>query len=95
MLSVARRDGGGNAAEWTVAEYWWAGRKSGEATSGGKYRVLQRRVLKGIPDRWRNAVWGLEMERMAADKQAAGGRVQSVQALELEYRVTLSLALLS
>ncbi|ORY87450.1 rab-GTPase-TBC domain-domain-containing protein [Leucosporidium creatinivorum] len=81
MLTVARRDGGGNAKDWSVGEGWWDGRKSG---GGGKYRKLQRRVFKGVPDRWRRAVWGLEMERVAREG-GGGGRIPSLEELESEY----------
>lgn len=86
MLSVAKRDGGGNAKDWSVGESWWEGRKSG---GGGKYRKLQRRVFKGVPDRWRRAVWGLEMERVAKEAEV-GGRIPSLEELELEYTVSLA-----
>lgn len=82
MLVPSTRDAGGNVMEWTVAQGWWDGRRDGT----GKYRKLQRRVFKGVPDRWRRAVWGLELEKMA--EEAPGrGRVQSLEALQAEYQV--------
>lgn len=81
MLQVAKRDTGGNVKEWDVAEGWWEGRASG---GGGKYRKLQRRVFKGVPDRWRRAVWGLEIERVARE---SGGQLPSLESLESEYNV--------
>lgn len=90
MLSVAKRDGGGNAKDWSVGEGWWEGRQSG---GGGKYRKLQRRVFKGVPDRWRRAVWGLEMERVAREG-GGGGRIPSLEELESEYTVSPSFRLL-
>lgn len=83
MLQVAKRDAGGNVKEWSVGEGWWEGRKGG---GGGKYRKLQRRIFKGVPDRWRRAVWGLEMERVAKEG-GGGGRVISLEELEKEYQV--------
>jgi hypothetical protein len=75
MLSVAKRDPGGNSQDWSIGEGWWSGRVAGGGGgNGGKYRKLQRRVFKGVPDRWRRAVWGLLMERMASE--VASGRVQ-------------------
>ncbi|GAA6032529.1 hypothetical protein JCM8097_004801 [Rhodosporidiobolus ruineniae] len=97
MLSVARRDPGGNAQDWVVADSWWAGRvPGGGGGTGGKYRKLQRRVFKGIPDRWRRAVWGLLMEKMASE--VAAGKVQgftgerrvpSLEELKREYEALL------
>ncbi|KAK4699309.1 hypothetical protein P7C70_g6952, partial [Phenoliferia sp. Uapishka_3] len=84
MLEVGKKDRGGNTQEWSLKRGWWDGRgKAGEAT--GKYRKFQRRVFKGIPDRWRRAVWGLMMEKMA-EEVAGKGKVQSLEALQDEYR---------
>ncbi|GAA5988042.1 hypothetical protein JCM10908_002039 [Rhodotorula pacifica] len=87
MLTVAKRDSGGNAQNWTVAPGWWNGRlPGGGGGQGGKYRKLQRRVFKGIPDRWRRAVWGLMMEKMS-DEVALQSRtrVPTLAELEAEY----------
>lgn len=89
MLTVAVRDSGGNAKEWKVAGGWWDGRTNG----GGKYRKLQRRVFKGVPDRWRRAVWGLEIEKVAEEAQRLG-RVRTLEELTREYEVR-SLVLLA
>ncbi|KAL8287518.1 hypothetical protein RQP46_003376 [Phenoliferia psychrophenolica] len=86
MLVVARKDRGGNAQEWTLAGGWWDGR--GTASGGGKYRKFQRRVFKGVPDRWRRAVWGLMMEKMA-EEVSGREHVQSLEALQDEYRAFL------
>lgn len=84
MLSVARRDSGGNAQDWTVAPSWWQGRvPGGGGGQSGKYRRLQRRVFKGIPDRWRRAVWGLMMEKMA-DEVALENRTRAPTLVQLE-----------
>lgn len=87
MLSVARRDSGGNAQDWTVASSWWHGRvPGGGGGQSGKYRRLQRRVFKGVPDRWRRAVWGLMMEKMADEVALeTRTRVPTVVQLEAEY----------
>ncbi|GAA5891792.1 hypothetical protein JCM6882_006209 [Rhodosporidiobolus microsporus] len=86
MLSVAGRDPGGNAQNWVVSEAWWGGRvPGGGGGQSGKYRRLQRRVFKGVPDRWRRAVWGLLMERMGsevASGKAKGRERQRVPSLE-------------
>ena len=88
MLVAARKDRGGNTQDWTVPAGWWDGRAGG---GGGKYRKLQRRVFKGVPDRWRRAAWGLMMERMA-EEVSGRERVQSLEALQDEYRVRLRLS---
>lgn len=84
MLCVASRDQGGNAQDWALANGWWEGRKAGGGSSGGKYRKFQRRVFKGVPDRWRRAVWGLMMEKAAAE---TGGGPTLAQ-LKSEYYVS-------
>ncbi|GAA6002874.1 hypothetical protein JCM10207_001877 [Rhodosporidiobolus poonsookiae] len=97
MLSVARRDPGGNSQDWVVGGEWWSGRTpGGGGGQSGKYRRLQRRVFKGIPDRWRRAVWGLLMEKMASEVasgkvpgQRGGGRVPSLEELKREYEALL------
>ncbi|KAG8897656.1 hypothetical protein FRB99_008005 [Tulasnella sp. 403] len=43
MMKVSKRDVGGNVERWTFDER--------------KGRKLRERVYKGIPDRWRSAVW--------------------------------------
>lgn len=88
MLSVGARDVGGNTQEWKLASGWWVGRNS--SSGGGKYRKFQRRVFKGIPDRWRRAVWGLQMERVAQESTKAGKPAPSLAQLALEYQVGLS-----
>ncbi|GAA5897877.1 uncharacterized protein JCM6883_000849 [Sporobolomyces salmoneus] len=86
MLTVGRRDSGGNAQDWTVSSSsWWSGRIPGAGGGDkGKYRKFQRRVFKGIPDRWRRAVWGLLMERMA-EEVGARGRTPTLEQLKREY----------
>ncbi|GAA6005608.1 TBC domain-containing protein [Rhodotorula paludigena] len=88
MLSVARRDPGGNAQDWAISAGWWSGRvPGGGGGQSGKYRRLQRRVFKGIPDRWRRAVWGLLLERMADEVSRDGrrGRAPTLDQLKREY----------
>ncbi|GAA5975337.1 hypothetical protein JCM11641_005942 [Rhodosporidiobolus odoratus] len=91
MLSVSRREGG-NAQDWGVGEGWWNGRVAGGGGGqSGKYRKLQRRVFKGVPDRWRRAVWGLMMEKMGSDVASgkvsglAGQRVYTLAEMAREY----------
>ncbi|GAA5861048.1 hypothetical protein JCM1840_003062 [Sporobolomyces johnsonii] len=90
MLTVNHRDRGGNAQDWTVfPDTWWTGRVPGGGGGGdrGKYRRFQRRVFKGVPDRWRRAVWGLLMERMA--REAGGKGTPSLEQLKREYEALL------
>ncbi|KAM0789326.1 hypothetical protein ACM66B_000162 [Microbotryomycetes sp. NB124-2] len=84
MLQVVRRDQGGNIAEWAVHDDWWNGRDN-QGVSSGKYRKLQRRIFKGVPDRWRRAVWTVEMERMARENKDKSRRTPSLTQLEKEY----------
>lgn len=87
MLLVASRDPGGNTQEWTVNSGWWEGRKGSSAI--GKYRKFQRRVFKGVPDRWRRAVWGLEMEKFAREELEKGdGNVLSLEEIIRQYHVS-------
>ncbi|GAA6023083.1 hypothetical protein JCM11491_002327 [Sporobolomyces phaffii] len=85
MLTVGRRDPGGNAQDWTVASSsWWSGRVAGGGGGDkGKYRRFQRRVFKGVPDRWRRAVWGLLMERMTDEVGTRG--TPTLEQLKREY----------
>ncbi|GAA5867012.1 hypothetical protein JCM8547_008408 [Rhodosporidiobolus lusitaniae] len=92
MLSVFKRDPGQNAQDWSLSEGWWSGRVAGGGGgNSGKYRKLQRRVFKGVPDRWRRAVWGLLMERMASEVASGKvqgrerGKVPSLEELKREY----------
>ncbi|CEQ41986.1 SPOSA6832_03768 [Sporobolomyces salmonicolor] len=88
MLTVDHRDRGGNAQDWTVSpDSWWTGRIPGGGGDRGKYRRFQRRVFKGVPDRWRRAVWGLLMERMA--HEADGRGTPSLEQLKREYEALL------
>ncbi|GAA5934984.1 uncharacterized protein JCM15063_003120 [Sporobolomyces koalae] len=92
MLAVGRRDPGGNAQDWTVSSSsWWNGRIPGGGGGGekGKYRRFQRRVFKGIPDRWRRAVWGLLMEKMT--QEVGSNRAPSLDQLKREYQHFLEL----
>ncbi|KAK4057233.1 hypothetical protein OIO90_001728 [Microbotryomycetes sp. JL221] len=84
MLTVFRRDPGGNVAEWGLHDEWWNGRET-RGVDGGKYRKLQRRVFKGVPDRWRRAVWAVEMEKTAKEGQGKSRRVATLVQLEKEY----------
>ena len=52
MLEPGGRDEGGNIETWTIKR--------------SKQSKLRRRVYKGIPDRWRTAVWDLLMTRYAS-----------------------------
>ena len=91
MLSVAKRDPGGNAQDWVVSSDWWSGRvPGGGGGQSGKYRRLQRRVFKGVPDRWRRAVWGLMLERMAGEVEGARGGAPSLERLTAEYEALVA-----
>ncbi|KAH8835131.1 rab-GTPase-TBC domain-containing protein [Flagelloscypha sp. PMI_526] len=58
MLEPESRDFGGNAGRWRV--------------KAGKNAKLRRRIYKGVPDRWRGAVW--EMLIHARSGQPAGDK---------------------
>jgi len=91
MLQPAQKDAGGNTVGWELEPGWWGGRSAGGGGGKGKYRQLQRRVFKGVPDRWRRAAWGAEMERWAAEhSQAGAGKVPSLQQLANEYNTLLA-----
>ncbi|GAA5890532.1 hypothetical protein JCM8208_004904 [Rhodotorula glutinis] len=91
MLSVAKRDQGGNAQDWVVSSDWWSGRvPGGGGGQSGKYRRLQRRVFKGIPDRWRRAVWALMLERMAGEVEGQRGGAPSLERLTAEYEALVA-----
>lgn len=50
-MQVSSRDRGGNVESWAVKP--------------SKAHKLRRRVYKGIPDRWRSAVWEVLMNTFA------------------------------
>ncbi|KAL9940320.1 hypothetical protein V8E36_001025 [Tilletia maclaganii] len=68
MLSVSSRDDGGNATLYAIREKIGA---AGAGASKAKTRKLRRRVYKGIPDRWRSAVWLALLERRARSVAAS------------------------
>lgn len=49
--------------------------------------MFQKRVFKGVPDRWRRAVWGLMMERWAKEEEGRGEKVMGLKELEKLYFV--------
>ena len=49
MLEVRTRDRGGNVETWAIR--------------ASKEHKLRERIYKGIPDRWRGAVWEILMNR--------------------------------
>ncbi|SCV69853.1 BQ2448_1247 [Microbotryum intermedium] len=86
MLRISKKDRGKNAIEWDLVPGWWDGREEGK----GKYRMFERRVFKGVPDRWRRAVWGLEMKRRAQEEIRKGrSSVKSLEQLKRDYSLWL------
>lgn len=83
MLTPLSRDSGGNISQWTIPPSWWEGKRAG----GGKYKMFQKRVFKGVPDRWRRAVWGLMMERWAKEEEGRGEKIMGLKELEKLYFV--------
>jgi hypothetical protein len=76
MMSVKKRDGGGNIVEWK-----WS--------SGAERKVL-RRVYKGVPDRWRMAAWWTLAEvHVGTSRDKGKGRAKTVIDLQNEYKVSL------
>ncbi|WVW85735.1 hypothetical protein I302_107773 [Kwoniella bestiolae CBS 10118] len=75
MMSIKKRDQGGNITQWD-----WS--KEGTAK-------LRKRVYKGIPDRWRMAAWWTLAEGLTREKGKGKGK-ESEQS-ESDYRNTLDL----
>lgn len=46
--------------------------------------------MKGVPDRWRSAVWGLLAERMAKET-SSNKPIRSLDDLQAEYRLFLTI----
>ncbi|KAK8854863.1 hypothetical protein IAR55_003602 [Kwoniella newhampshirensis] len=78
MMSVKKRDGGGNIAEWD-----W--RKDGQ---GAK---LPRRVYKGIPDRWRMAAWWTLAEDRTRTYKGKGKETRLASDIAVDYHNTVDL----
>ena len=72
MLEAAERDPGGNVASWRV-------RKT-------KTAKLRSRVLKGVPDRWRAAVWEVLVSHFV---YASTGRPTRFDDLKGEYHTNV------
>jgi hypothetical protein len=89
MLTVGSRDAGRNVEEWKLDERVWDERNSGK--NGKVFKRLQRRIFKGVPDRWRRAVWGVETERFVQEDDKGDDRRQkrrpSLTELVNEYKV--------
>ncbi|WWC71665.1 uncharacterized protein I206_105623 [Kwoniella pini CBS 10737] len=79
MMSIKRRDSGGNILEWD-----WSSRLM------ERREKLNRRVYKGIPDRWRMAAWWT-LAQEQTDKKGKGKANKSVEDLERDYQNTLDL----
>ncbi|KAM0752967.1 RabGAP/TBC [Meredithblackwellia eburnea MCA 4105] len=89
MLQVSSHDDLGNANRWEVQGTWWKGRRvPGGSSAKSKYKILSRRVFKGIPDRWRSAVWVGMTERMVMEKRGTTS-APSVQEIEGHYMALL------
>ncbi|KAK0560017.1 hypothetical protein OC844_004021 [Tilletia horrida] len=81
MLTVSKRDNGGNAMLYTFRN------KAGiSSTAGtGKSKKLRRRCYKGIPDRWRSAAWLALLERRASEPTVFGGQQPAFSELVARY----------
>lgn len=79
MMSVKRRDQGGNTVEWG----WKSDMK----------RKVDKRVYKGVPDRWRMAAWWtLAEEKVGEYRNTRKGKereTRSIDELFQEYRVSV------
>ncbi|KAK4688988.1 hypothetical protein P7C73_g1125, partial [Tremellales sp. Uapishka_1] len=76
MMSVKKRDQGGNVSEWK-----WAQNVDGKR--------LDRRIYKGIPDRWRMAAWWTLAESKADGMSK--GKKKAAEELGQDYRHSLDL----
>ncbi|WWC90808.1 uncharacterized protein L201_005745 [Kwoniella dendrophila CBS 6074] len=75
MMSIKKRDKGGNISEWN-----WS--------STTNIDKMNKRIYKGIPDRWRMAAWWT----LAQDHENKGkGKAKSIEELQSDYRNTLDL----
>ncbi|WWC63189.1 uncharacterized protein I303_105789 [Kwoniella dejecticola CBS 10117] len=83
MMSIKRRDSGGNISEWD-----WSSRLK------EKKDKLDRRVYKGIPDRWRMAAWwtlAQEQTEKVARSKGKGRASRSAEDIENDYKNTVEL----
>ncbi|EGO31155.1 hypothetical protein SERLADRAFT_455886 [Serpula lacrymans var. lacrymans S7.9] len=74
MLEVRSRDKGGNVETWGI--------------NVSKERKLRERVYKGIPDRWRGAVWEILMNRISQSGHKELGQLEKAYWEELEKAST-------
>lgn len=74
MMSVKKRDQGGNTVQWG----WRDAQKA----------KVVKRVYKGIPDRWRMAAWWTMAEEAVAKRKGKGREGRSAEELAEEYRVS-------
>lgn len=72
MIEAAERDPGGNVALWRVRR--------------NKREKLRPRVFKGIPDRWRAAVWEVLISRFVT---ATTGNHVRLDRMKDEYRTNV------
>ncbi|GAA97355.1 uncharacterized protein L969DRAFT_74411 [Mixia osmundae IAM 14324] len=73
MLEPAEKDEGGNVIRWKL--------KAPFAVNGKDHARFVRRVYKGIPDRWRAAVWGYLTDSFAERSLDTGRRPRQVESL--------------
>lgn len=73
MMSVKKRDQGGNTVQW--------GWRSDVQDK------VKKRVYKGIPDRWRMAAWWTLAEEQTANYKGKGRATRSAGDLAQEYQV--------
>ena len=73
MMSVKKRDQGGNTISW--------GWKEAEQVK------VFKRVYKGVPDRWRMAAWWTMAEDTVGRWKGKGRETRSAEQLADEYKV--------
>jgi len=74
MMSVKRRDQGGNTVEWG-----WKGEMKAK---------VGKRVYKGVPDRWRMAAWWTMAEETVSGWKGKGRETRGAVELAEKYRVS-------
>lgn len=76
MMSVRRKDAGGNAVEWG----WKAGAVD---------KKTVKRVYKGVPDRWRMAAWWTMVQQKAGESSGSSKGKKKADDLAREYQVRM------
>lgn len=74
MMKPRKRDQGGNVASWSYDG------------GGANLETFKRRVWKGVPDRWRPAVWQMMIDRQCEARRPK----QTHEQLATQYRVRIT-----